>query len=39
MAIRLAVHGNRPDAEFLAGTNDTQCNFATIGDQYFSKHN
>ena len=38
LVISLGINGNRPDAEFLAGTNDTQSDFATIGDEYFVEH-
>jgi hypothetical protein len=38
LVIRLGIDGDRLDAEFLAGANDTQSDFATIGDEYFVEH-
>src|ERR1700733_1630255 len=38
VAVRLAIDGDRTDAEFPAGVQNAQCNFAAIGDQYLTKH-
>ena len=36
--IRLRINRERPDAEFLAGADNAQRDFAAIGDQNFLKH-
>ncbi len=36
--VRLAIHSDRADAEFPAGIQNTQRDFAAIGNQYFTKH-
>ena len=36
--VRLGVNRERADAEFLAGANDAQRDFAAIGDQDFFEH-
>ena len=36
--VRLAIDGDRPNAEFTAGVDYAQCDFAAIGYQYFTKH-
>jgi|GEM_PF-3479067 len=38
MPVRLAIDSDRANAHFLAGVDDTQRNFAAIGDEYFTKH-
>ncbi len=38
VAVSLAVDGNRANAEFLAGIEDAQCDFATVGDENLTKH-
>jgi hypothetical protein len=38
IAVSLTVDGNGANAEFLAGIEDAQCDFATIGDQDLTKH-
>lgn len=37
MAIYGGIDGNRCNAQFLTGTQNPQCNFATIGNQNFRK--
>lgn len=36
--VGLRVNGNRLDAQFLTGADNTEGDFATIGDQDFFKH-
>src|SRR5437667_8388940 len=36
--VSVAVNGDRADAKLLAGTNDPQCNFASIGNQDLFEH-
>ena len=36
--VGLAIHGDRAHAEFTAGVDDPECDFATIGDENFLKH-
>jgi len=38
VAVGLGVDGDRADAEFPAGVDDAECDFATIGDENFTKH-
>ena len=38
IAVRLRIDGNRSNAQLLASAQDTQRDFAAIGDQNFSKH-
>ncbi len=38
VAVRLAVHGNRANAQLPARIQDAHRDFATIGYQYLTKH-
>ncbi len=38
VAVGLAVDGDRANAEFPAGVQDAQRDFAAIGNQYLTKH-
>ena len=38
VAVDLGVDGDGGDAHFLAGTHDSDCDLAAIGDQYLGEH-
>ena len=38
VAVRLAIDSDRANAEFPAGVENAQRDFAAIGNQYFTKH-